>query len=315
MTDRRIAWIVKQAQDLPGQQLFQYLDEAGDRRGVSSTDVNAYIRAAAGGPFSSKHFRTWGGTVLALMRFSMLEPPDSRRGLAFATNQVIDEVSRTLGNTRTVCRKCYIHPQVLRQEDEGVGDLARRVEAEALEADRPGRRLECLRVVVPWRCRRRCLPCASRPSPRRPARAGQFTQASRVSRASRNTSASARARSTSSPLSFCSFSRRSCDFSTSLAVFACRKVAPPPEGDGRPCSRSVSPTAVTAAFGTGFSFGAGDDAARTGARAPRCFDGSVGAARRASEASASIEPSGCSTSRPAVFAFWIAPRERSARAA
>ena len=69
VTDRRIAKIVKQAQDPPGQQLFQYLDEAGDRRGVSSTDVNAYIREAAGGPFSSKHFRTWGGTVLALMRF------------------------------------------------------------------------------------------------------------------------------------------------------------------------------------------------------------------------------------------------------
>ena len=120
VTDRRIARIVKQAQDLPGQQLFQYLDEAGDRRGVSSTDVNAYIRDAAGGPFSSKHFRTWGGTVLALMRFSMLEPPDSRRGLALATNQVIDEVSRTLGNTRTVCRKCYIHPQVLARWEEGL---------------------------------------------------------------------------------------------------------------------------------------------------------------------------------------------------
>jgi DNA topoisomerase-1 len=120
VTDRRIARIVKQAQDLPGQQLFQYLDEAGDRRGVSSTDVNAYIREAAGGPFSSKHFRTWGGTVLALMRFSMLEPPDSKRRLALATNQVIDEVSRTLGNTRTVCRKCYIHPRVLARWEEGL---------------------------------------------------------------------------------------------------------------------------------------------------------------------------------------------------
>ena len=131
VTDRRIARIVKQAQDLPGQQLFQYLDQAGDRRGVSSTDVNAYIRDAAGGPFSSKHFRTWGGTVLALMRFSMLEPPDSKRGLALATNQVIDEVSRTLGNTRTVCRKCYIHPQVLSRWEEGrvaddIAELRRR---------------------------------------------------------------------------------------------------------------------------------------------------------------------------------------------
>ncbi len=126
VADRRIARIVKQAQDLPGQQLFQYLDEDGDRRTVSSTDVNAYIRECAGGPFSSKHFRTWGGTVLALMRFSMLEPPNSGPGLARSTNQVIDEVSRMLGNTRAVCRKCYIHPQVLTRWEEGLvaGDIA-----------------------------------------------------------------------------------------------------------------------------------------------------------------------------------------------
>jgi hypothetical protein len=81
----------------------------------------------------------------------------------------------------------------------------------------------------------------------------------------------------------------------------------------------VSPTAATAAVGTGFKFGADADAdadVRAGAlEASRCFEGSVTAARRESEASASIEPSGCSTSRPAVFAFWIAPRERPARAA
>jgi DNA topoisomerase-1 len=119
VTDRRIARIVKGAQDLPGQHLFQYLDDDGERRRVSSGDVNAYIREAAGGAFSSKHFRTWGGTVRALQLFAELEPPATKRGLAVATNQVIDEVSKRLGNTRTVCRKCYVHPDVLTSWEEG----------------------------------------------------------------------------------------------------------------------------------------------------------------------------------------------------
>jgi DNA topoisomerase-1 len=113
VSDRRIARIVKGAQDLPGQQLFQYLDDDGERRQVASQDVNAYIREAGGGPFSSKHFRTWGGTVRALELFAGIEPPDSKRGLAVATNGVIDAVATRLGNTRTVCRKCYVHPAVL----------------------------------------------------------------------------------------------------------------------------------------------------------------------------------------------------------
>ena len=85
----------------------------------------------------------------------------------------------------------------------------------------------------------------------------------------------------------------------------------PVAGDGSPFSRRVSPTAESAAFGTGFSVGG----AEVGGEAPRCFEGSVAAARRASEASGSIEPSACNTSRPEAFAFWIAPRERPAWAA
>ena len=119
VTDRRIARIVKATQDLPGQHLFQYVDEEGERRQVTSNDVNAYIRTAAEGPFSSKHFRTWGGTVQALLLFSELEPPETKRGLAVATNKVIDAVSGQLGNTRTVCRKCYVHPAVLNSYMDG----------------------------------------------------------------------------------------------------------------------------------------------------------------------------------------------------
>ena len=127
VSDRRIARIVKGAQDLPGQQLFQYVDDDGERRQVTSQDVNAYIRDAGGGPFSSKHFRTWGGTVRALGLFAGLEVPDSERGRAIATNQAIDAVATRLGNTRSICRKCYVHPAVLEhwQQDRARRDARR----------------------------------------------------------------------------------------------------------------------------------------------------------------------------------------------
>ena len=143
VSDRRVARIVKGAQDLPGQHLFQYLDEEGEPRRIASQDVNAYIRAAAGGPFSSKHFRTWGGTVRAVSLLAELAPPSSKRQLAVATNAVVDAVAAQLGNTRTVCRKCYIHPLVLDRWQEGT--LGEEVAASppSLAADarrpRPGR--------------------------------------------------------------------------------------------------------------------------------------------------------------------------------
>jgi DNA topoisomerase-1 len=126
ITDRRIARIVKEAQDLPGQHLFQYLDGEGERRAVTSQDVNGYIRAAGGGTFSSKHFRTWGGTVHAVARFAGVEPPASQRELRRSTNAVVDAVAARLGNTRAVCRTCYIHPDVFASWSEGrlAGELA-----------------------------------------------------------------------------------------------------------------------------------------------------------------------------------------------
>ena len=119
LVDRRIARTVRAIQELPGQHLFQYLDDAGERRSVSSQDVNDYIREATGGEFSSKHFRTWGGTVRALSLFAELPMPDTKTATLRATNIVIDEVARRLGNTRTVCRRCYIHPQVIESWSEG----------------------------------------------------------------------------------------------------------------------------------------------------------------------------------------------------
>lgn len=119
LADRRIARIVRDAQDLPGQTLFQYLDEDGHRHPVRSDDVNRYIRDAAGPDFSSKHFRTWGGTIHAASLFARTDLPDSRGQQKRVVNSTIDKVAERLGNTRAVCRKCYIHPQVFEAWTEG----------------------------------------------------------------------------------------------------------------------------------------------------------------------------------------------------
>jgi DNA topoisomerase-1 len=110
---------VRGAQDLPGQKLFQYLDEEGDRRPVRSEDINRYIREASGAEFSSKHFRTWGGTIHAAALFARTELPDNVAHRKRVMNQVIDNVAERLGNTRAVCRKCYIHPLVFEAWSEG----------------------------------------------------------------------------------------------------------------------------------------------------------------------------------------------------
>lgn len=127
LVDRRMARIIRSIQELPGQHLFQYIDEAGGRKTVRSQDVNDYIRDAAGGDFSSKHFRTWGGTVRALSLFSQLPLPDTEAAAKRATNIVMDEVARHLGNTRAVCRRCYVHPGVVASWLAGrlAGELAR----------------------------------------------------------------------------------------------------------------------------------------------------------------------------------------------
>jgi DNA topoisomerase-1 len=113
LADRRMARIVRQIQELPGQSLFQYLDENGQRAAVTSDEVNDYIRRAAGERFSSKDFRTWGGTVWALALFAVSPVPEGKRAAARACNETIDRVARRLGNTRAVCRKGYIHPEVI----------------------------------------------------------------------------------------------------------------------------------------------------------------------------------------------------------
>ncbi len=110
--DRRLARIIKRCQDIPGQNLFQYLDENGERHTVSSADVNAYLQTLTGADFTAKDYRTWAGSVLALsvLRELQWEPEsDAKRQVV----EMVKNVARQLGNTPAVCRKCYIHPAVL----------------------------------------------------------------------------------------------------------------------------------------------------------------------------------------------------------
>src|SRR5580700_4519288 len=111
--DRRLASIVRKCQDLPGHELFQYVTEDGQTVVVESGDVNEYVRATTGAEFSAKDFRTWGGTVLAAAALGCLDPFDSVAQARKNVVEVVRRVSRRLGNTPSVCRKCYIHPAVL----------------------------------------------------------------------------------------------------------------------------------------------------------------------------------------------------------
>ena len=111
-TDRRIANVLRRLQELPGQQLFQYVCDDGGCRQISSQDVNAYIRAAAGDDFSSRQFRTWGATCLAATALAPQAVAASQRAVAMQLNEAVDAVAARLVNTRAVCRSSYIHPAV-----------------------------------------------------------------------------------------------------------------------------------------------------------------------------------------------------------
>ena len=117
--DRRVARIVKACQDLPGQDLFQYIDEAGEQQTVTSADVNAYLKEITGQDFTAKDFRTWAGTVLAALALREFECVDSQAKAKKNIRQAIERVAARLGNTPTICRKCYVHPEVFTSYLEG----------------------------------------------------------------------------------------------------------------------------------------------------------------------------------------------------
>ncbi|MFL6564585.1 MAG: DNA topoisomerase IB [Burkholderiales bacterium] len=127
LDDRRLAGIVRRMQDLPGEELFRYVDDGGETRRIESADVNAYLKESSGDDFSSKDFRTWAGTVLAARALHALGPcstqAEGRRNIA----QAIAAVAGALGNTKAVCRKCYVHPEILESYLEGeFGDFMQR---------------------------------------------------------------------------------------------------------------------------------------------------------------------------------------------
>jgi DNA topoisomerase I len=135
LKDRRVAKIVKACQDLPGQDLFQYLDEAGEQRSISSADVNEYLREITGSDITAKDFRTWAGTVMAAMALQEMESFDTKAGAKKNVRDAIERVASRLGNTPTICRKCYVHPEIFSSYAEGalLLDIKERVEEELRE--------------------------------------------------------------------------------------------------------------------------------------------------------------------------------------
>jgi DNA topoisomerase-1 len=135
LRDRRLARVVKACQDLPGQRLFEYLDDEGKPQPIDSDDVNEYLRDAMGADFSAKDFRTWAGTVLAARALQELEreasegdpaaaaaahtltsgraAPSASKPTKKALARAIEKVAADLGNTPAVCRRCYIHPAII----------------------------------------------------------------------------------------------------------------------------------------------------------------------------------------------------------
>ena len=117
--DRRLANIVKRCQDLPGEDLFQYVDDDGQPQSIGSADVNDYLREISGEDFTAKDFRTWAGTVLAAMALQAFEEFDSEAQAKRNIVSAIQSVAERLGNTPAVCRKCYVHPAIIEAYADG----------------------------------------------------------------------------------------------------------------------------------------------------------------------------------------------------
>lgn len=116
--NRKLARIVKQCRDIPGKELFQYYDANGERKSIDSGTVNQYLREHTGMDITAKDFRTWAGTLKAIECFSTLPKPATESERKKNVVVMLDEVSTKLGNTRTVCRKYYVHPKLIRLYEE-----------------------------------------------------------------------------------------------------------------------------------------------------------------------------------------------------
>ena len=147
--DRRVANIVKACHDLPGQHLFQYVDHDGHTHGVSSHDVNEYLREITGRDVSAKDFRTWAGTVLAALALHEFGTIDTEAKAKKNVRAAIERVSARLGNTPTICRKCYVHPAVVNSYMSGdlLLEIKEEVDAE-LRGDLPKLKPEEVAVLT-----------------------------------------------------------------------------------------------------------------------------------------------------------------------
>ncbi|MDO8488000.1 MAG: DNA topoisomerase IB [bacterium] len=120
VTHPRVAKTIKACIDLPGYELFQYLDPDSNRQIIDSEDVNSYLQTYAGSDFSAKDFRTWGGSVLAGASFYKIGKSDTAQEMKKNTSSVVGEVAKHLGNTKKVCRTYYIHPLIISSYEQGV---------------------------------------------------------------------------------------------------------------------------------------------------------------------------------------------------
>lgn len=132
LKDPRAARVIRRCQELPGQELFQYIDEAGERRSVGSADINQYLQETTNQPFSAKDFRTWGGTIYTLQELQAIGPAASKSQTPKNITQAIKQAAERLGNTTTVCRRYYVHPAVLEAyQDCSLFEIIAAVEAQA----------------------------------------------------------------------------------------------------------------------------------------------------------------------------------------
>jgi DNA topoisomerase I len=136
MTDRRIAKIVGKLQELPGQELFQYVNEEDEQRDITSEDVNNYLQEITAEDFTAKDFRTWAGTVMAAIALQAVGAFETKKQAKANIKNAIGAVSKMLGNTPAICRKCYIHPAILETYLSGasIEGLKQRAK-DALESD------------------------------------------------------------------------------------------------------------------------------------------------------------------------------------
>lgn len=179
--DPRVARIIRRCQDLPGQELFQYVDDDGQRQQISSTEVNEYLKEITGEDFTAKDFRTWAGTVLAARALQELAGKDGQPRAKRNIVRAVEAVSQVLGNTPTICRKCYVHPAVLDAYLDGalVDTLRRRADEEVRSR---GPRLRRDEAPVLDLLRTRVLQSAPTPTAARNGSLSSQLNASRLSR-------------------------------------------------------------------------------------------------------------------------------------